>query len=103
MNFWKNGKTLKNRFHFWGFIPTCLRYRFLAPKRFKEHTMESLLRLPEVERRTGLKRSAIYNRMATGEFPKPIRLTEKAVAWPESEVSHWIHAKIAQGRLAAAA
>jgi len=65
--------------------------------------MESLLRLPEVERRTGLKRSAIYNRMATGEFPKPIRLTEKAVAWPESEVTHWIHAKIAQGRLAEAA
>ncbi len=65
--------------------------------------MESLLRLPEVERRTGLKRSAIYNRMTTGEFPKPIRLTQKAVAWPESEVAHWIHAKIAQCRQAEAA
>lgn len=65
--------------------------------------MESLIRLPEVERRTGLKRSAIYLRMATSEFPEPIRLTEKAVTWPKSEVTHWIHAKIAQGRLAEAA
>ncbi len=65
--------------------------------------MESLLRTPDVERRTGLKKSKLYQLMAAGEFPKPIRLTEKAVAWPESEVTHWIHAKIAQCRQAEAA
>lgn len=60
--------------------------------------MESFLRLSEVEQRTGLKRQAIYNRIGSGEFPKPIRLTKKAVAWPESEISGWIHAKIAACR-----
>lgn len=60
--------------------------------------MESLLRLPEVERRTGLKRSAIYQHIERKEFPKPIQLTRKAVAWPESEVNGWISAKIAASR-----
>ncbi|HRC70723.1 MAG TPA: AlpA family transcriptional regulator [Candidatus Competibacter denitrificans] len=64
--------------------------------------MESLLRLPEVEQRTGLKRSALYKRIEAGEFPRPIRLTPKAVAWPSSEVSAWIAAKIAANRCQAA-
>jgi prophage regulatory protein len=65
--------------------------------------MESLLRTPDVERRTGLKKSKLYQLMAVGEFPKPIRLTEKSIAWPESEVTHWIHAKIAESRQGQAA
>ena len=60
--------------------------------------MESLLRATDVERRTGLKKSKIYQLMSIGEFPKPIKLTEKSVAWPESEVTHWIHAKITESR-----
>ena len=60
--------------------------------------MESLLRLPEVEARTGLRRSAIYKRIESAEFPRPVRLTAKAVAWPESEVSAWIQARIAASR-----
>lgn len=65
--------------------------------------MESLLRLPEVERRTGLKRSAIYQHIERNEFPRPVQLTRKAVAWPESEVSGWIHARIAASRRGEAA
>lgn len=65
--------------------------------------MESLLRLPEVERRTGLKRSAIYLRIERNEFPRPIRLTDKAVAWTDSEITHWIHARIAASRQGEAA
>lgn len=64
--------------------------------------MESFLRLPEVERRTGLKKSILYKKIDCGEFPKPIRLTEKARAWLESEVSSWIRAKIAESRREAA-
>ena len=65
--------------------------------------MESLLRLPEVERRTGLKRSAIYQHIERNEFPPPVQLTRKAVAWPESEINGWIHAKIAASRQGEAA
>lgn len=65
--------------------------------------MESLLRLPEVERRTGLKRSALYARIASNDFPKPVRLTARTVGWPESEVSDWISAKITASRQGEAA
>ena len=60
--------------------------------------MESLLRTPDVERRTGLKKSKLYALMALGQFPQPVKLTEKAVAWAETEVSAWIHAKISESR-----
>ena len=60
--------------------------------------MEHLLRLPEVERLTGLKRSAIYQRIERGQFPRPIHVTEKAVAWVGSEINHWIHSTIAADR-----
>ncbi len=40
-----------------------------------------LLRLPEVETTTGLKKSAIYARRKDGTFPEPVRLGGKAVAW----------------------
>ena len=60
--------------------------------------MESLLRTNDVEHRTGLKKSKIYALIAAGEFPRPIKLTERSVAWPESEVTHWIHAKISESR-----
>ncbi|HQD57907.1 MAG TPA: AlpA family transcriptional regulator [Candidatus Competibacteraceae bacterium] len=60
--------------------------------------MESLLRLTEVESRTGLRRSAIYKRIELNEFPRPVRLTAKAVAWPASEISAWIQARITASR-----
>jgi prophage regulatory protein len=50
------------------------------------------LRRPEVERKTGLKRSAIYKKMRAGEFPLPIGLGTKAVAWIEAEVEAWLEA-----------
>lgn len=55
----------------------------------------SLHRLREVSRRTGLSRSEIYRRIAAGTFPAPIKLGERASAWPEHEVTAWIDARIA--------
>jgi len=59
-----------------------------------------LIRRPEVERRTGLKRSAIYSRMMDGRFPRPVRLSATAVAWIESEIDAWIEAQIEASRAA---
>jgi prophage regulatory protein len=53
-----------------------------------------ILRRPEVQRRTGLGRTAIYFLMAEGKFPAPIRLTEKSVGWLEAEVAAWIAARV---------
>ena len=55
----------------------------------------SLERLPQVKARTGLSRSEIYRKVALGDFPSPIKLGERASAWPEHEVTAWIEARIA--------
>ena len=51
---------------------------------------EKHLRRQAVEDLTGLSRSTIYRLMSIGEFPRPVRLTEKAVAWPESVIAKWL-------------
>ena len=48
------------------------------------------LRRPAVEELTGLSRSTIYDLMAKGDFPRPVKLTKKAVAWPESAIVAWL-------------
>lgn len=50
------------------------------------------LRLPEVERVTGLRRSAIYARVAdpASGFPKPLRLSDRCVVWDENELRAWL-------------
>ena len=54
-----------------------------------------LLKRPEVQSCTGLSRSAIYQKMQDGVFPKPVKTSSKAVAWVETEVEAWIADKIA--------
>ena len=51
---------------------------------------EKHLRRHAVEEITGLSRSTIYLLMSRGEFPKPIKLTGRAVAWPESAIAKWL-------------
>lgn len=50
-----------------------------------------LLRLPEVIARVGLKRSAIYQRMSEGRFPRSRSLGPKCAVWVESEIDDWIN------------
>jgi prophage regulatory protein len=58
--------------------------------------LERFLRRPEVERVTGLGRSTIYDKMANGEFPKPVPLSGGAVGWLESEIAKWQAQRIAE-------
>jgi predicted DNA-binding transcriptional regulator AlpA len=52
---------------------------------------ERLLRRVEVEQRVGLKTSSIYQKIAKGTFPKPIRLGgTSSVRWRESDINEWI-------------
>lgn len=59
---------------------------------------KSVLRLPAVKTRTGLSRSTLYKKIAQGEFPKPIRLGARAVAWVEREVEAWLADRIKASR-----
>jgi len=54
----------------------------------------AILRRRQVEARTGLSRSAIYSLMLKSKFPKPVRLTAKAVGWPEHVIEAWIASRI---------
>ena len=53
----------------------------------------SLFRLPDVMRLTGLGRSSIYRLEAKGEFPKRVRLSKRATAWRESELLDWVNTR----------
>lgn len=57
-------------------------------------TAVALLRRPDVERITGLSRSSIYAKIKTGEFPRPVPLTSRIVAWIESEIVGWVQSRI---------
>ena len=53
-----------------------------------------LMRLKEVMQATGLGRSTLYKYMAAGQFPEPVPLGGRSVAWVQDEVESWILARI---------
>lgn len=59
-------------------------------------TTHQLLRLKQVEEKTGLKRSQIYLYMKNGDFPSSIKIGPASVAWLESELDEWINRKISR-------
>jgi prophage regulatory protein len=58
------------------------------------NSVGQLLRLPSVENITGLSKSEIYRRVKTGDFPKPIKLGARAVAWSSASVQDWFESMI---------
>jgi prophage regulatory protein len=55
-----------------------------------------ILRRPQVEEQTGLKRSHIYALMAEGRFPKPVPLGPKARGWLSEEIAGWVEQRVAE-------
>lgn len=51
------------------------------------------LRLPAVKRLTGLGRSTIYRLMALHEFPSPVKVSKRAVAWRRTDLEQWSEAR----------
>ena len=52
-----------------------------------------LLRLHDVIAAIGMKRSWILQKTKDGEFPKPIKLSERAIAWYASDIDAWIKSR----------
>jgi prophage regulatory protein len=63
-----------------------------APVAFK-----SLLRFRQVREIVPLSRSEIYRRMARGQFPKPIKLGERVVAWDSEKIQTYVRAMLEGG------
>lgn len=53
-----------------------------------------LIRIKEVQHRTGLGRSTIYRWMAQGRFPMSVQLGGYSVAWAEDDVTEWITSRL---------
>jgi len=51
------------------------------------------LRLPSVIRMTGLARSTIYRLVSEQQFPAPVRLGPRAVAWRRTDLEQWSEAR----------
>lgn len=59
---------------------------------------QSLIRLPEVQRRTGYSKAWIYRLMAEQRFPSSIKIGSRAIAFIESEIDEWISERIESSR-----
>lgn len=58
---------------------------------------DRILRRPEVQKLVGLSRSSLYDRIASGDFPRPVKLgglNSRSVGWPESLVRKWIDDRV---------
>jgi prophage regulatory protein len=53
------------------------------------------IRRRDVQEATGLCRSAIYQGVSDGTFPKPVKLGLRAVAWISEEIEEWKAQRIA--------
>jgi prophage regulatory protein len=58
-----------------------------------EDVVAVLLRLQAVMHVTGLSRSTLYRLIADEQFPRPVRLGLRAVAWRRSGVDAWSEAR----------
>lgn len=60
--------------------------------------MIRLMRLPEVMDQVGISRSTIYLYIQRGEFPAPVKLGSRSVAWNSEDIDAWIQDRIANSR-----
>lgn len=58
---------------------------------------DRLIRLPEVMARVGLRRTAIYQRMREGRFPRSRSLGPRCTVWVEAEINAWIEQVLCDG------
>ena len=58
----------------------------------------TILRLPDVIKRTGLSKSTIYLYIEHGKFPAQIRLGSRSVGWIEAQIDGWINQQIKASR-----
>lgn len=59
--------------------------------------LETYLRMPELTRRLGIARSTIYKLMQQDDFPKPLKLTPRAVAWSQQDIEDYLRRKRVHG------
>lgn len=60
-----------------------------------KQTYPTILRMPEVERSTGYKKSHIYELIKKNQFPPSVRNGAQTVGWNSKDVDNWIAEQLA--------
>ena len=55
--------------------------------------MPEIIRLSEVIQRVCLSKATIYRLIKSGDFPKPLQLGCRSVAWRVKDISNWIESR----------
>ena len=55
--------------------------------------MNRLVRMNELSHIVGYKPWSIYSLIRLGDFPRPVKLGQRAVAWRESDINDWIDSR----------
>lgn len=56
-----------------------------------------LYRRRDVETLTGLPRTSLYRKISENDFPKPVKIGARAVAWKGADLIEWLEGrKVAQ-------
>ena len=63
--------------------------------------MPVLLRRPDVQQRTGLSRSSLYNLIKEGRIPRPVQISDRRVTWDSDDIDRWINTQIKNGQTSA--
>jgi prophage regulatory protein len=61
---------------------------------------KQLLRLSQVRQTVPYSRSEIYRLISLGQFPRPVPLGTRAVAWDADEIQRWVQSRIAARKAA---
>lgn len=60
--------------------------------------MQTVIKLPEVLQIVKCSKAKVYSEMKKGNFPKPIKLGDRAVAWVMDDVTEWLERRIKQSK-----
>lgn len=52
-----------------------------------------IMRRMEVQRQTQLSKATLYRMIASGAFPRPIKLGARAVGWRKEEIDDWLDSR----------
>jgi prophage regulatory protein len=53
-----------------------------------------ILRRWQVQNTVGLSRATIYQMMREGRFPKPVKISARAVGWIEHDIQEWLMKRV---------
>jgi prophage regulatory protein len=62
------------------------------------HSSERLLTARDITRHYTLSRSTLWRYTRSGDFPHPVRIGLRRIAWRESDVLHWLETRVQRGR-----